>query len=101
VVERDPRLILDAINDCAITRLAVPDVDPRRVQHEWKEPAAARDRIVTALAYSPAGRVRHPSWELPGTDVCTERNVELILDPPRRYRAPRRACRVTEPRIRC
>jgi hypothetical protein len=101
VVERDPRLILDAINDRAITRLAVPDVDPRRVQHEWKEPAAARDRIVTALAYSPAGRVRHPSWELPGTDVCTERNVELILDPPRRYRAPRRACRVTEPRIRC
>jgi hypothetical protein len=85
VVGRDPRLVLDAINDRAITRLAVPDVDRGVVAHEWKEPAAARDRILTALAYSPTGRVRHPTWEIAGTDARTERNVELILDPARRY----------------
>lgn len=85
VVGADPRLALDAINDRAITRLAVPDAEPTAVEHEWKEPAAARDRIVTALAYSPTGRVRHPTWEVSGTDVRTEHNVDLILDPGRRY----------------
>jgi len=85
VVGADSRLVLDAINERAITRLAVPDAEPAAVEHEWKEPAAARDRIVTALAYSPKGRVRHPTWEIAGTDVRTEHNVELILDPARRY----------------
>lgn len=85
VVGADPRLVLDAINDRAITRLAVPDANPAPVEHEWKEPAAARDRIVTALGYSPTGRVRHPMWEIAGTDVRTERNVELILDSTLRY----------------
>lgn len=87
LVEAEPRLVLDAINDRAITRLLVPDTEPRRVIHEHKEPAAARDRIASAFAYSPTGRVSPPEWEISGTDRRTELNVRLVLDPARRYAA--------------
>ena len=55
----EPRIVLDAINDRAITRLLVPDAAPRFIEHEYKEPAIARDRIASAFTYSAAGRV-HP-----------------------------------------
>jgi hypothetical protein len=84
-VDGDPRSVLDAINDRAITRLLVPDSDPVPVEHQWKEPAAARDRIVSALAYSPTGRVRSPEWRLTGLRGSTESNVERVLDPTKRY----------------
>lgn len=85
VVEADPRIVLDAINDRAITRLVVPDADPVEVVHEYKEPAAARDRIATALAYSSTGRVRDPEWTITGLDRRTEMNSTRVLDPARRY----------------
>ena len=85
LVERDPRAVLDAINDRAISRLLVPDTDPVVVEHQWKEPAAARDRIITALAYSPSGRVRSPEWQIYGLRGTTESNVERVLDPSKRY----------------
>jgi hypothetical protein len=85
IVDRDPLVVLDAINDRAVTRLAVPDRDPEPVVHEWKEPAAARDRIVSAFAYSPSGRVRAPTWEIRGLDPRTEQNPELILNPEKQY----------------
>jgi hypothetical protein len=81
----DPRIVLDAINDRAISRLLVPDGDPETVEHEFKEPAAARDRISSALAYDPSGRVRRPEIEIRGLDSRTEANARLILDPARRY----------------
>ena len=81
VVEDDARVVLDAINDRAITRLAVPDAPPEEVEHEWKEPAAAHDRIVSAYAYSATGRVAEPDILLAGTDPRTEANVKRILDP--------------------
>ena len=49
LVDRDPRAVLDAINDRAISRLLVPDADPVHVEHQWKEPASARERVVTAF----------------------------------------------------
>lgn len=84
LVGADPRVVLAAINDRAITRLAVPDSEPAEVIHEHKEPAAARDRIATALAYSPTGRVREPEWELAGLDLRTESNPSGVLDPDHR-----------------
>lgn len=84
-VNADPLAVLDAINDRAITRLLVPDGEPVEVKHQWKEPAAARDRIVSAFAYSPTGRVRDPSWEIQGLDRRTEVNPRMILSPENRY----------------
>jgi hypothetical protein len=84
-VEKDAREVLDAINDRAITRLAVPDRDPVPLEHQWKEPAAARDRVRSAFAYSANGRVRDATWEIRGLERRTEKNAELILDPTKRY----------------
>src|SRR5947209_843676 len=52
-VPGDARFVLDAVNDRGITRLAVPDGESQPVEHEWKEPASARDRIKTVLVYGP------------------------------------------------
>jgi hypothetical protein len=84
-VARHARAMLDAINDRAITRLAVPDGEPTPVQHELQESGAARDRIVTALAYSATGRVDNPTFQVAGLSERTEANVKNILDPKRHY----------------
>ncbi|MBS1881572.1 MAG: hypothetical protein JSS97_01285 [Actinobacteria bacterium] len=81
-----PRLVLDAINDRGITRLAVPDGPSVPVKHEFKEPAFARDRIREAFVYSPSGRVEGPEIELTGLDPATEANARVILDPDLRAR---------------
>jgi hypothetical protein len=88
-VEADALAVLDAINDRAITRLAVPEGEPSPVEHEWKEPAAARERIVSAFAYSPSGRVTAADWKVRGLDRRTEVNPANILDPERRYAGAR------------
>jgi hypothetical protein len=80
-IENDARAVLDAINDRAITRLAVPDTPPIPIEHEWKEPAAARDRIGSAFAYSATGRVVDPDFEIAGLDPITEFNVRTTLSP--------------------
>jgi hypothetical protein len=82
-VEDDPRAVLDAINDRAITRLAVPDSAERPVQHAWKEAPAARDRIASAFAYDPSGRVTDPDISIAGLTPQTEANVEMVLNPER------------------
>ena len=84
-LEADPRIVLDALNDRGITRLAVPDKDPVPVVHEWKEPAAARDRMVSAWVYSADARVRDPEWMIKGLGPSTERNAKMTLDPAKRY----------------
>jgi hypothetical protein len=82
-VEDDPRAVLDAINDRAITRLAVPDAAPHVIDHEWKEPAAARDRVASAFAYSANGKVAAHDVQIRGLARPTEFNVRQILDPAR------------------
>jgi len=84
LLDDDPRRVLAALNDRAITRLAVPDSDPAEVNHEHKEPAAARDRIATALVYSASGRVRDPEWEVAGLSPDTESNPSGVLNPAHR-----------------
>jgi hypothetical protein len=80
-IENDARAVLDAINDRAVTRLAVPDATAIPIEHEWKEPAAARDRISSAFAYSATGRVVDAEFEITGLDPITEFNVRTTLEP--------------------
>jgi hypothetical protein len=89
LVEDDPRLVLAAINDRGITRLAVPEVERVFVDHEYKEPSAARDRIATAFVYSPTGRVVNPEWEIEGLWKTTIGASDAVLFGDRTPRALR------------
>jgi hypothetical protein len=80
VVEADPRRILEAIDDRAITRLLVEDGPAVERELDPETLASARNRIVTCLAYSPSGRVRDPDVRITSNAV-TEGYVEAILDP--------------------
>ena len=75
----DPRVVLDAINDRAITRLLVPDAPPLPVDHEYKEPAAARDRVVSAFAYSADGRAEDGDVEIGTTKRVVQANAHQSL----------------------
>jgi hypothetical protein len=81
IVSRDHRDMLDAINDCGITRLAVPDRPLRDLVHRPKEEDAALDRIVTAVAYSSSGRIPRPDFSIAGNDRRTEYNPSRVLRP--------------------
>lgn len=82
-VAADPRVVLDAINDRAITRLAVPDGPSAPVEHEYKEPAAARDRIQSVFAYSATGMVDQPTITISGVGAAAESNPDDVLHPER------------------
>jgi len=81
VVADDPAEILEAINDRAITRLAVVDGPSEDVTHHWKEPATALDRLVSAFAYEPSGRVARGDVEITATDRRALVNTSIILHP--------------------
>ena len=82
-VDTDPREVLDAINDRAITRLAVPDGPSNPVEHEYKEPASARDRIGSVFVYSATGRVQLPTVTICGVRPVAETNPRDVLNPQR------------------
>ena len=79
VVADRPEEILRAINDRAITRLVVEDGDPAETAFERESLASARDRITSALAYSPGGRVTDADVRVTGNEV-TESYVNQVLD---------------------
>lgn len=85
VVPGEPALILEAINDRAITRLAVVDGPPEPVRHHLKEPAAALERLVSAFAYSPDGRVAASDVEIAAIDRRAVVNTTIVLHPTRTY----------------
>jgi len=76
----DARAVLDAVNDRAITRLLVPDADPRHVEHQWKEPAAARDRIASAFAYSAIGSAKHADVSISSASASTQVNPMNVIE---------------------
>jgi hypothetical protein len=81
ILSNDHREILDAINDRGITRLAIPDRQPRQVVHRPKEEDAALDRIVSAFVYSPGGRIDNGDIVIAGNDKHTEYNPRQALRP--------------------
>jgi hypothetical protein len=84
----DPHAVLAAINDRAITRLVVVDGEPREIEHEWKEPASAVDRITTVLAYDPGGRTKDADVVIRGLDRRVIANTTMTLHPERWPKRP-------------
>jgi hypothetical protein len=80
LVGEDPQDILEAIDDRAITRLAVEDGEPDEPALDEEAVASAMARIATCLAYSPTGRTREADVQIAGNDV-TEGYVTAVLDP--------------------
>jgi hypothetical protein len=82
VVADDPDRVLEAVNDRAITRLAVEEDGRRGAELDAAATASARARITTCLAYSASGRVHDPDVTIRGNPV-TEGYVADALDPDR------------------
>ncbi|MGH2882146.1 MAG: hypothetical protein ACRDPA_05505, partial [Solirubrobacteraceae bacterium] len=79
VVADEPEELLRAINDRGITRLVVEDRAPAEKHFERESLASASDRIVTALAYSPTGKVLDADVLVAGNDI-TETYVAAVLE---------------------
>ena len=79
VVEPDAESLLRAINDRAITRLAVEDGAPAEPELRPETVASARGRIATCLAYGADGRARDGGVAIAG-NAATERYATLMLE---------------------
>ncbi len=92
VVGKRSEDLLRAINDRAVTRLLVEDRERREPGFERQSLASAQDRIITALAYSPDGRVSEPDVTVTGNRV-TESYVDAVFDDSDRNRDETKAAR--------
>lgn len=79
VVPDEPEELLRAINDRAVTRLLVEDRAPGEPRLERESLASARNRVATAVAYSPTGRLADADVLVAGNDV-TESYVAAVLE---------------------
>lgn len=66
----DPLALLEAVNDRAITHLAVPAAASAPHDFIWQERNCAEERLVAGFAYDPSGRVE-------GADVVVRLDPEL------------------------
>jgi hypothetical protein len=73
--------VLGTINAHAITHLVVPDAPVRSVNHVFKEPEAARDRIRHCFAYSPSGRAHNADIALNALDHRMVEDQLNCIDP--------------------
>lgn len=80
-VSRDHQAVLGAINDRGITRLAIPERPVRDIAHRRKEEDCALDGLVTAVMYSPGGRVEQPDFAIRSVDARSERDVQKVIRP--------------------
>jgi hypothetical protein len=80
VVPDDPKKILEAVNERAITRLVVEDGEPGEPEFEPEELASAHARIASCLAYSASGRVRSADVRI-ASNAVVEGYVDAVLDP--------------------
>ncbi|MGY1745831.1 hypothetical protein [Blastococcus sp. SYSU D00695] len=81
VVPDDPALILEAVNDRGITRLAVVDGPVEESRHHLQEPGQALNTLLSVFAYSPTGRVPGADVEITGVSPVVEENTSVIVDP--------------------
>lgn len=79
VVRDESEELLRAINDRGITRLLVEDRAPGEPRFERQSLASARNRVATAVAYSPTGRLPDADVLVGGNDV-TESCVAAVLE---------------------
>lgn len=78
VVEDDPEQILEAINDRGITRLIVEDINPIKPIFLPETFSSAKLRIVSALAYSPTGRVDYPDVKITSCQAAEENVLDSL-----------------------
>lgn len=71
VLSNDPTHVIHAINERAITRLAVPAGESQKVDYVWPELISFEERIRTVIGYSPDGAVS-------GGDVTIRASAELV-----------------------
>ena len=79
VVPDEPEELLRAVNDRGISRLLVEDRAPGEPRFERESLASARNRVATAVAYSPTGRLADADVLVGGNDV-TESYVTAVLE---------------------
>jgi hypothetical protein len=77
----DPAAVLEALNDYAITRLAVPDGSPVPATFAHKEPAAAIERIRSCFAYRADGRPADADITLRACDPLLHKYADATLNP--------------------
>lgn len=94
IVSRDHKEVLGALNDRAITRLAIPDRPQRDLAHRPKEVDTALETISSAIVYSESGRVKDPDFSITGKDRRTEYNPGQVIRPPRLTAPPVNLARV-------
>jgi hypothetical protein len=97
LVPDDHQEILSAINDRALTRLAIPERVPRNLPHRRKEEDCALDWLATAVVYSPSGRVESPDFTIRSNSPRSEIDVQRIFRPPQI--SPERSARIGQASI--
>ncbi|BCH05174.1 hypothetical protein MesoLj131b_71730 (plasmid) [Mesorhizobium sp. 131-2-5] len=80
VVEADAAKVLLAINDRAITRLAVPDGAREEYAFIWPEDLSAKDRIRTVVAYGSSGNVSNSDVEIGSESEIVFNNTKDVLN---------------------
>ena len=77
----DPQALIEAINDRAITHLAVPEGLPKRSIFPWTEEESVRERVRHCFAYAANGRVEDANIAIISGDPDLHQDVELALEP--------------------
>lgn len=78
-VPDDPEALLEAINDRGVSRLVLPDREPRTPELRRETLASARAGIRSAIAYAADGAVAGGDVDIIGDEV-TERYVATVLE---------------------
>lgn len=76
-----PDALIEAINDRAITHLAVPDGTATNATFPWTEAESVRDRVRHCFVYAAQGRVDNGDVAIVSRDPNLNQDVELALDP--------------------
>jgi hypothetical protein len=77
----EPEALIEAINDRAITHLAVPDGVPRGITLPWTETESAHDRIRHCFIYAADGRTDDADIAITSRDPDLHHDIELALEP--------------------
>lgn len=82
-VDNDPVALVEAMNDRAISHIALPDVAAAALSYPWTEAETMRDRVRHCYAYSESGTSIGGDVVISTSDAGPLSDVELILEPER------------------
>jgi hypothetical protein len=77
----EPEALVEAINDRAITHLAIPDGVRRSLTLPWTEAESMHDRIRHCFAYAAHGRANDADIAIMSHEAGLHHDVELALEP--------------------